>query len=346
MRYIILFLFLFPICAYAWTTSMDFDGGTIGQKVEGGVNGFSNAAGATVYSACPSRAGQCAKMQIKKGSDGWSTWGGRLLFNEHGRTELVKGDQLMISLDIFFPADPLISGGFDYSAAPHLKFLRVATQSSTGENEGYNDLYITPDGATHWDAENSKNTDAPFFYIKEQQNKARFIGSYPADRPQQGVWESYEVHLYFDNVTVDNGGSSKVVIRKNGVELAVLTDIQTLNTPTSKATQFLIFTYWNGGNSLATGYYPVKDQYLYIDNLTVSTESSAAKDIKRVVSVSSPLGFELSGLLMNKDGAPAIVDGALFYVPVGTECGGPQQVVNGVTVTALNSALPLYLYCE
>ena len=262
--------------AQAWTINMDFNKGPLGRSIEDKGNPypvFSDAAGRSIYSDCAGIAqdGQCAKMSITKGYDGWGTWGGRLNFNERGVSNPVPGTEVWISVKVFMPTD------FDYTAKPRFKFLRLHTRSPSKANEGYNDLYITPAGSSLWDG--SKNNKAPFIYIKEQQDINFFVGDHTVDRPQPGTWENYEVYLKLDYVSVSKGGTSRVRIWKNGKLLAELNDIQTLKSAASYADTFLIFTYWNGGKPDGSGSVPTKNQYLFVDDLIVTTDTPSKRDI-------------------------------------------------------------------
>ena len=273
---------------YGWTLQMDFNDGALNDVVNDSGKSyhvFSNAAGHTTYSNCDGQKidGQCARMSISKGHDGWGTWGGRINFNERGLTNLVAGSEVWISVRVFMPE------GFDYSASPHLKFLRLHTKSPSSSNEGYNDWYITPDGPTH----NGKS-DVPFFFVKEQQNLVRYFGDFNVDRPIKGQWENYEIYMKMDYRTVDEGGTSRVRVWKNGRLLGEFNDMRTLNKSDSYAGSFLIFTYWNGGNASGTGTRPTKDQHLFIDDLIITTDRPSKTDslgnhmIGNVLKIPSP----------------------------------------------------------
>lgn len=253
--------------AHAWTINMDFNKGPLNKSAEDKGNPypvFSDAAGHTVYSDCAGIAqdGQCAKMSILAGDDGWGTWGGRLKFSERGVSNPTVGSEVWISVKVFIPTS------FNYNATPRLKFLRLHTRSPGKTNEGYNDLYITPDGSWLWDG--TKNNNAPFIFVKEQQNINYFVGKALIDKPKLGTWENYEVYLKLDYRSVSNGGTSRVRIWKNGKLLAELNDIQTLNSAKSYADTFLIFTYWNGTSP--------QDQYLYVDDLILTTDTPSKHD--------------------------------------------------------------------
>jgi hypothetical protein len=271
--------------AHAWTIDMNFNNGTIGNKVEdygSGHYAFTDAAGNTVYDQCAGFAqdGQCAKMSINAGDTGFGSWGGRITFSNLGLPNLVPGDEVWYSVKVYMPV------GFDYSSNPHLKFMRLHTASPGRSNEGYNDLYITPDGPNHWDG--SKNSDDPYFFIKEQQDVMMLFGNYNTDRPQRGVWETYEVYLKMDYVSASNGGTSRVRVWKNGKLLADLPNIQTLNSAQSYANQFLLFTYWNGGAP--------KTESLYVDDLIITTDTPSKRDIN---------GFPMIGDIVASPNAPS-----------------------------------------
>lgn len=265
--------------ARAWTISMNFNQGPLGQVVEGKGTPypvFSDAAGRTIYSTCPGniQTGHCAEMSIKKGSDGWGTWGGRLNFKQLGVTDPGVGTSIWMSVKVFMPL------GFDYTANPHLKFMRIHTSSKSVQNEGYDDLYITPIGSHYYNPGLKKNLlQPPFFFVKEQQNLLKRFGNNNLDRPKLGVWETYEVYMKMDYRSVANGGTSRVRIWKNGKLLAELNDIQTLKSKVSYADNFLIFTYWNGGKPNGTGSVPSKNQHLFIDDLIVTTDTPSNRDI-------------------------------------------------------------------
>lgn len=284
--------------AHAWTINMDFNNGPLGKSIEDKGNPypvFSDAAGKSIYSDCVGIAqdGQCAKMNINKGDDGWGTWGGRLNFSERDVSNPVPGTEVWISVKMFIP------DGFDYSANPRLKFLRLHTRSPGKTNEGYNDLYITPDGSWLWDG--TKNNNAPFIFVKEQQNINYFVGKPIVDEPKFGTWENYEVYLKMDYISVADGGTSRVRIWKNGKLLAELNDIQTLESSASYANAFLIFTYWNGGKPDGSGLKPTKDQHLFIDDLIITTDTPSKRDISGnpmigdvLVIPKSPTGFQVN----------------------------------------------------
>ncbi|VAX12463.1 hypothetical protein MNBD_GAMMA24-1823, partial [hydrothermal vent metagenome] len=267
-QYFLQFIILF-VCstaAQAWTLKYDFNNGPIGQTADkkGPYQVFSDAAGLSVFDSCNNiqQDGQCLKMRIRAGDDGWGSWGGRIKFSERGVSNPAVGSEVWVSVKVFIPTS------FNYTAKPRLKFLRLHTRSPGITNEGYNDLYIKPHGSSLWDG--SKNNKAPFIYVKEQQNINYFVGKPMVDEPKLGTWENYEVYLKLDYRSVSNGGTSRARIWKNGKLLAELNNIQTLNSAKSYADSFLIFTYWNGTAP--------QDQYLYVDDLIVTTDTPLKRD--------------------------------------------------------------------
>ena len=82
-----------------------------------------------------------------------------------------------------------------------------------------------------------------------------------------------------DTVSVADGGTAIARIWKNGKLLSEINDAYTLKTADSYSDAFLIFTYWNGGASGGTGAFPTKDQHLFIDDLTITTDTPSKRDI-------------------------------------------------------------------
>ncbi len=82
-----------------------------------------------------------------------------------------------------------------------------------------------------------------------------------------------------DYRSVADGGTSRVRVWKNGKLLAELNDIQTLKSKASYADRFLIFTYWNGGKPDGSGSLPSKDQYLFVDDLILTTDTPSNHDM-------------------------------------------------------------------
>lgn len=239
--------------ASGWTSHEECEG-TINERVPGffTLTTYSNDQVGTGSTSC--------QMGIKAGTDGWATWGGSMSFP----STLAKGQELWIRLSMFVPND------FNYSGSPQLKFMRTHTRASGGGNAGYLDFLITPDGPTHWDDANKKQTDSPYYYYYETVVRQEYPGVFSGDRIEKGVWESYEIYYKFDTLSVDEGGTGVVRIWKNNKLLSNLTNQITLNNSTTVADSFYLFTYWNGNAP--------KDQHLYIDDIIMTSDTPANTD--------------------------------------------------------------------
>ena len=155
-----------------WTATFDFNHGAVGEKVAG-----LDAGGGTTYTARQVfEGGQAAQLTALRGKENYGRWGGRVVFP----SRLVKGDEIWWRVRTWWPK------GMDYSAAPRLKFLRVHTCTATGENRGYNDIYINPPGS-----------EVPFQYIYEGEHRWRPVSG-AEDAIVPDTWETYELYLKLD----------------------------------------------------------------------------------------------------------------------------------------------------
>ncbi len=219
----------------SWTVRANFENGALGSRAAGS-DAFSGNTQAIISDEVTSVSGsKVAKTTITAGEAGWGKWGGTISFP----TPLKRGDEVLITVHVWWPS------GFSYAAEPHLKFLRVKTPS------GYNDIYI----------ENPKyNSTQPYKFIYEGEQVWSRIGE-SKDAIKFDVWEKYEFYIKFDNVSEAAGGMANVKFWKNGVLLAETKQRKTLGTADQQATDFYLFTYWNGLNS--------PTQSLYIDDITI-----------------------------------------------------------------------------
>jgi len=204
--------------------NLTFNNGPIGDQVT-----ELGAAGGTFYTSEQSYEGnQAAVLNAREADSGFGYWGGIVSFQND---ELFyKGDEVWIQVKTFFPA------GFDYTANPRLKFLRVRTTSPTQANQGYNDWYINP----------PESEESPFFFIKEREDNWAPFGE-ESDKIQFDVWETYEMYIKFDHNYINEGGQANVKMWKNGKLLADIKNRRTLEDETSYANGFYLFTYWNPG---------------------------------------------------------------------------------------------------
>lgn len=237
------FLFLagtlaFSVPSFAWTVHLGFDSGTLGQLAQG-TGGFSESF-ATAYSneaAYQSR--QSAKMYVTAGSDGWGQWGA--IHNLPARPK--EGEEMWLRVASYFPST------FDYSANPHLKFLRIHTRSDAAENQGYLDLYIRNSGL--------------LAYVNEP---VGVITSEFGSQVQKGKWEIYEVYVKFSSVA----GQGIFRVWQNGKLVHENRQWKTLSGSASYSDRIHIFTYWNGGAP--------KTQSAYIDDVVITTTQPSARD--------------------------------------------------------------------
>lgn len=237
----------------SWTRTLTFENGSIGDKAQSSSReDFDDAAGGTYFTDEQVLSGNlAAKLTVSAGDTGFGRWGGIINFPELLR----KGDEIWFRVNTFFP------DGFNWdstSSGNLLKFLRVHVQTSSGDNAGYNDWYMTPEA-----------TSIPHQFIYEGQQQWFRFGA-PSDEVQRGRWETYEMYIKFDNVPVDQGGTARVRVWKDGRLLSEITGAETLNSSTDTSERAHLFTYWNGGSP--------KTQHMYVDDVVVTSDTPSNRD--------------------------------------------------------------------
>jgi hypothetical protein len=262
-----------PRIAAAWTNHIDCEGGTLGSNVQqGGPNEFTSAFSNTVYSNTTVQTGsQSCKLGVAAGTTGWGTWGA--IYDFPGN--LAVGSQLWIRVSLYVPP------GFDYTANPWLKFMRVRTASPSSQDQGYLDLYINPPTGTIWDGDTGQNVAAPYMFLYEGAAVVHPFGSRPTDDIAFGKWETYEIYYKLDDVSKQAGGTAEVRIWKNNQLMTDLTNQITLKDASTYANAFYLFTWWNG-NAPAT-------QSLYVDDITITTDRPSNLDAKGNPCICSPV---------------------------------------------------------
>lgn len=237
----------------AFTIDMDFEDGIPGTRVEGECTSergqFTRAAGGTFYTVSHAFGfGQSAELNIEAGSRGGGIWGGIISFESCGGRNLVKGDEIWVRLRTKFPAD------FDFTAEPHLLFLRLPTISDVGDRQSSNDIYI-PGG---------KNGHV-FEFVREGDEQWVYFGNI-SDRIVLGLWETYEWYVKLSDTTWDEepGGGAVMRFWKNDNLLVEITDKPTLATAESYLPEFHLFTHWAGGSP--------RTQKMYVDDLRITTD--------------------------------------------------------------------------
>jgi O-antigen ligase len=235
--------------ARGFTLHLDFDEGRPGDPPHGR-DAFDELASGSRYTRERSyEGGQAAELRIAQRTDGWDSFGGRrFLPSEPG-----KGDELWIRVRAFFPE------GFDFSADPMLKFLRVHTRS--GGEHGYDDwLFNHPDRGHH----------PGHYFVSGAQDAGRECGRPDVHDPVRGRWETYEMHLGLDDVAARHGGGGRVRLWKDGELICEIDDLATLRTPESRADAFLLSTYWNGGAP--------RTQVMYVDDIVITSRTPTGRD--------------------------------------------------------------------
>lgn len=127
--YFVILFFISFSNAYSWTMNITFENGIVGEKV----SEPSDAAGHTYYNDSIVNTGnRSAQLNIRKGTGGFGTWGGRQFFPK----ELSQGDQIWVRIRMYVPKS------FDFKTNFALKFLRLHVKNSKGKHLGYTDIYI------------------------------------------------------------------------------------------------------------------------------------------------------------------------------------------------------------
>jgi len=250
----------FSGAASAWTITQGFD-----DRTTGGSCGWDAAGGSTASTAVVASGTKSCQLSVTQGDTAYGMWGGIINHPENVK----RGQELWFRLRTFMPA------GFNYNSigeGNRLKFLRVHTRTASTENNGYNDIYISPKGV---------NPVYQFIYEGEQvwdpigTVTGVLTGVLAGGNTHAialGQWETYEYYIKFDTVSVDKGGMSRVRFWKNGSLMADMTDRITLRSTDAYSDRTHIFTYWNGG-SPAT-------QKMYVDDVVLTTDTPSGRDAK------------------------------------------------------------------
>lgn len=236
--------------AIAWTVDNNYDNQSDGQLCG---NFWSDPADTRVSSELSSSPKKSCKMIARLNNYGW---GGGFVFP----TKLYKGDELWMRFRLFIP------NGFDYNITQGgngLKYIRFTIMTTTGVTR-YKDMYLTPMGSFQPYATNLEGDNCTSWTM------CNTLFGTPADAPQFGIWETYEVYVKLDDSSVDQGGTGRLRLWKNGKLVGDITTRPTLNNPTDYVKDTKIFSYWNGG--------PPKTQHLYFDDLIATNDVPSARD--------------------------------------------------------------------
>ena len=247
-------LMVFSTASGAWIIDENFDSTAVGIKCpffwDNGVKLEYRAASDEQSS---SGSNSC-KLGIDKGDNGW---GGGISFVD----KLYKGDEMWIRFRIFIPQS------FDfnaYSDGKRLKFIRLTLSDDSGTT-GRLDWY--------WNSVKSGSAQ-PFATILERDKCTtdcwQEFGE--SSGPNRGSWETYEMYVKWDYVAVNDGGQGRIRTWKNGVLIGDLTDRPTMWLGSNRISDFMIFSYWNGGSP--------QTQHLYLDDVVVTDVVPGARDSK------------------------------------------------------------------
>jgi hypothetical protein len=187
--------------------------------------------------------GASAKMSIRTGDGGgFGNWGGIRALS----TPLGKGSEIWVRWRQYWPT------AFTFSATPWMKFLRFRTEVG-GVNNGYLDLYV----------EKANGSGVTYRTIKEVQDVWAEISNGAIPRDQ---WITYEVYAKLDNVSVNGGGTGRMRVWIDGVNVQDRTNITTLTNASALVPSIYFFTYWNNEAP------PNNDTYF--DDVVVATSAS------------------------------------------------------------------------
>ncbi len=206
---------------------------------------FFDADGRTSCSEEQSYSGnQAAKMEIHAGDKGgFGLWGAVIPI----APAITRGGEVWVRLRVYWPTS------FEFSASPWMKFIRLHNKSGSTGNAGYNDLYI----------DQADKTTSVLRCIKEIHD---IWAIYNGPKIPRNQWETYEMYLFVDNTSVDNGGQSRMRIWRDTELIFDRTDVPTISDPNGVIDYLYLFTYWNNENP--------PDNYVYIDDLVIATGDS------------------------------------------------------------------------
>ncbi len=185
-----------------------------------------------------------AKMEIyPEDGGGFGRWGGGLNIDPN----VPKGGEVWVRVRVYWPSS------FEFTATPFMKFLRLHNKVGDGSNGGYNDLYI----------DKANGTEQVLRSIKEVHDIWEVYDGKPIPRD---TWETYEMYLFVDDVTVDDGGNARMRIWRDGELIFDRTDVPTITEAEGVIDLFYLFTYWNNEDP--------PHNFLYVDDLVIATQTS------------------------------------------------------------------------
>jgi len=268
-----------PLPAMAWTHHIDCEDGAPGtlpanQKGTDAAYWGTN----TLYSTEQVGTGkQSCKFSIKQGSEGWPGTGGPLEWGAIFKLPVAVnvGEELWTRVSVFLPNDFQI-----VSNSGMLKFIRLHTRTAT-TNTGCLDLLMGDKRIPLWDQLLKRDSYPPYVMSFEGRPRLTMVGTRPTDDPVLGRWETYEVYVKLDSVSVDNGGMGIVRVWKNNKLISNGTNQVAASDKTGIIDSIYLFTYWNGTAPA--------DQYAYMDDMIITNERPANRDANGYAFIGAPI---------------------------------------------------------
>lgn len=230
--------------ARLFTVTKSFEG-TVGENTKNNANGMDDWGANTIFSNEEVYSGTTSgKMQVfTSDSDGGTfNWGGIISF----ANSLFEGDEFWIRFRLFQPVGfiPYTNGG-----GGHIKFTRIKTYTSGGANGGLIDVYYDFDGAA-----------TTYKYIKEFDPNTWTYFADSATYPHiYGEWVTFNQYYKLHS----DPAQSIVRFWRNN-DLVLDQNLKNLTNSTDYATDFYIFTYWNGTVP--------QNQHAYIDDVVITSD--------------------------------------------------------------------------
>lgn len=275
-----------PLPALAWSSRVDCEGGAANtlpaNKTGPGAIFWGNN---TRYSTEQVGTGkQSCKFSIKAGSEGWPSSGGPLEWGSIFSlpASLKVGEELWVRVSVFLPNDFQI-----VTNTGQLKFIRLHTKTVT-TNTGCLDLLMGVKNTPLWDTLLKRDTYPPYIASFEGRPGLTMVGSRPIDDPALGRWETYEIYVKLDSVSVNNGGMGVMRVWKNNRLIINATNQVAAADKSGIVDSVYLFTYWNGTAPA--------DQYAYMDDMILTNERPANRDANGYAFIGAPaIGGKIPG---------------------------------------------------
>ena len=217
-----------------------FDDRAVGERLTDGAP-FEAAGRTVVTDAQAFGGGQAAQMEIlPEDNGGFGQWGGIVRM-----PDVPEDASVWVRLWVRWPE------GFEFSASPWMKFLRLHNRTASGDNGGYNDLYV----------DNAEGPESVLRVIKETHD---IWEVYDGDPIPRETWERYEMQIVVDDVSVDDGGQGRFRVWRDDQLIFDRTDVPTVTGPGGVLDGLYIFTYWNNEAP--------PHNVAYIDELAISID--------------------------------------------------------------------------